>query len=108
MIKLIEGRVYDRPAGTGHHHVVPMTYLYCGLHDYDPVSGDKLPQREYLFIVWQDNALKFRSRLTQADIESYQLVERPKGLTPPQLSSLARGAFRDWECLEYIRMGVLK
>jgi hypothetical protein len=107
MINLVEGKVYDRPAGTGHQHVVPMTYLYCGAHEYDPVTGDELKEREYLFIVWQGTAMRFRSRLVASDIEQYKLVESKKGLTPPQMSNLARGAFRDWECLEYVRMGVL-
>lgn len=97
-----EGEVFTRTDWSGK---VNQTFLCCGRQLNDPITGDRLDEPVFTFIVWQGDVV-FRSKKTEAETGDLSLSEQ--GLSRQQLKSLARMAFNNWEQNEYRRMGVLK
>lgn len=90
----------------------PLTYLFCGKHFNDNVTGKRLDEPVFLFWAWQGESLMYRLRATASDLRRFtrevKLVEHRAGLTPRQMTSLAHQSFRDSEELEYRKMGLIK
>jgi hypothetical protein len=94
------------------HRSKQMTYLYCGIHYDDSVTGEHLGDNPVLtFFVWQGTAVVSRLRATIYEMNGMgngsELVRDLTGLASYQMAYIARRAFNDNEQLEYRKMGLI-
>lgn len=97
---LIPGKAYTATAPDMFGRPNTNTYLLCDRHLNDEFTGDRLPEPNYLFIVWQDNMMT-RMLMPVSEAETRQFVVKKGGLTTAQMAHLASTAFREWQGREY-------